>query len=319
VPSGRWDFTAHSRRSAPAGCATGNELVVGLVLRCERAAVEDSVPEKWRPVIARMLDRILASANPDGLLYNEVDTETLKPIGAGLSDNWGYIYGAVYTFYQCTGETRYRDAVLRVLHNLPKYRRYVWEPRPAEQKLPLGSFDGYADTIESAIYLVAREPVPEALDWIESEMQVMLEMQRPDGHFEYWYGEGNFNRTAMLYALMHSRGVRPAHWLPDMQVGAVQRGPRLHLSLVLPSPTTIRFDYARHRRVLNLDRNYVRLNEFPEWFVVDENTLYRVSPSKGGDASRAMVRLGSELIEGVKLGSGDWAIEPVSTVSSSAR
>jgi hypothetical protein len=48
-------------------------------------------------------------------------------------------------------------------------------------------------------------------------------------------------------------------------VGAVQDGPRLHLSLVLPSPTAMRFDYARHRRVLNLDRNYVRLNEFPEW------------------------------------------------------
>ena len=47
----------------------------------------------------------------------------------------------------------------------------------------------------------------------------------------------------------------------------------------------IRFDYARHRRVLNLDRNYVRLNEFPEWFVVDENTLYRVAPAD--DGSRA--------------------------------
>ena len=72
----------------------------------------------------------------------------------------------------------------------------------------------------------------------------------------------------------------------------------------------MRFDYARHRRVLNLDRNYVRLNEFPEWFIVDENTLYRVSG--GGDASREMVRLGSELIEGVTLPSGEWLIEPMS-------
>ena len=96
-----------------------------------------------------------------------------------------------------------------------------------------------------------------------------------------------------------------------MQVGAVQRGPRLHLSLVLPSPTTIRFDYARHRRVLNFDRNYVRLNEFPEWFVVDENSLYRLSPSTGGDATREMVRVGSELIAGVTLGAGDWIVEPL--------
>ena len=37
----------------------------------------------------------------------------------------------------------------------------------------------------------------------------------------------------------------------------------------------LRFDYARHRRDLNFPRNYVRLNEWPEWFTVDENTLYR--------------------------------------------
>ena len=39
---------------------------------------------------------------------------------------------------------------------------------------------------------------------------ILRAMQQPDGHFENWYGEGNFNRTAMLYALMQSRGVRPA-------------------------------------------------------------------------------------------------------------
>ena len=189
--------------------------------------------------------------------------------------------------------------------NLPKYRKHVWEPRGA---LPLGSFDGYADTIESAIYLVAREPVPEALAWIESEMDIMLGMQKADGHIEYWYGEGNFNRTALLYALMQSRGVRPVHWQPGMRVGATQDGQRLHLSLVVAKPTVIRFDYARHTRILNLDRNYVRLNEFPEWFTVDNNTLYRVS--RVGAASSESIRLGAELIQGVTLDAGQWTIEP---------
>jgi hypothetical protein len=217
------------------------------------------------------------------------------------------VYGAVYAFYQCTGDVRYRDAVLRVLKNLPKYRRHVWEPR-SDPALPLGSFDGYADAIESAIYLAAREPEPAALDWIESETQVMLDMQRPDGHVEYWYGEGNFNRTAMLYALMQSQGVRPEHWKPGVRIGAVRDGDRLHLSLVAPSPVKIRFDYARHRRVLNFDRNYVRLNEFPEWFVVDENRLYRMG--KAADSSGDLIRLGAELIAGVELTPGDWVIEP---------
>jgi hypothetical protein len=307
VPSGKWDFSAHTGDQHLRLRDHGNELIVGLVLQYANEQRWNTPRAKaWRPVIATMLNRVLASANPDGLLYDEVDTATLRPFTPQLSDNWGYVYGAVYTFYQCTGDSTYRDAVLKVMRNLPKYRRYVWEPRPRDPELMLGSFDGYADTIESALYLVAREPVPDALDWIESEMQVMLGMQKPDGHIEYWYGEGNFSRTARLYALMQSRGVRPARWRAGMRVGAVQDGPRLHLNLTSPAPAEIRFDYARHRRVLNLDRNYVRLNEFPEWFVADENALYRLSSASG-----SMVRLGSELIAGVTLAAGDWLIEPL--------
>ncbi len=308
VPSGKWDFTAHSGDGRLRLRDHGNEAVVGLVLlyalenhwQTPRAA-------KWRPVLARMLDRILESVNPDGMLYNELDAATLKPVNTGLSDNWGYVYGAIYTFYQSTGENRYREAVRRALSNLPKYRNYIWEGRAGDPEMPLGSFDGYADTIESALYLVNREPVPEALDWIHSEMKVMMAMQKPDGHIENWYGEGNYNRTAMLYALMLSQGVRPAHWTPGVKVGAVREGDRLYLSLVMPAPREIRFDYARHRRVLNLDKNYVRLNEFPEWYTVDENTLYRIrslAPGKG-----EQILLGSELIEGITLAPGDYAVE----------
>ncbi len=304
VPSSKWDFTSHTGDGRLRLRDHGNETVVGLVLlytyenyhQTPRAA-------KYRPVIAKMLDRILESANPDGLLYNEVDSATLKPVDQRLSDNWGYVYGAVYTFYQCTGETKYRDAVRRVLKNLPKYRNYVWEPRKGTR---LGSFDGYADSIESAIYLVNREPVPEAFDWIDSEMKVMRAMQRPDGFIEDWYGEGNFNRTALLDALMRSQGARPEAWTPGVRVGAVREGDRLYLSLVAPRDTKVQFDFARYRRVMNFDRNYIRLNEFPEWYTVDENTLYKVRTAAGADER---LLLGSELIGGVVLGPGDWVVE----------
>jgi hypothetical protein len=150
VPSGKWDFMTHTGDQHLRLRDHGNELVVGLVLQyANEQRWHTARAEQWRPKIAKMLDRILESANPDGLFYDEVDTATLKPFTQQLSDNWGYIYGAVYTFYQCTGEERYRQAVLKVLHNLPKYHRYVWEPRPKEPQLTLGSFDGYADTIES--------------------------------------------------------------------------------------------------------------------------------------------------------------------------
>jgi len=301
LPATKWDFTEHKGDRQVRLRDHGNEMVVGLALLY--ALEQDyGTPRaaRYRPVVARMLDRILESANPDGLLYNVIDAATLKPLNSGLSDNWGYVYGAVYAFYQATGETKYRDAVRRVLSNLTKYRNYDWEN---------GSFDGYADSIESALYLVAREPVPQALDWIESEIRVMMNMQQPSGLIEHWYGEGNFNRTLLLYMDMKSQGCRPDRWVPGLRVGAVREGNRLYLSLEAPRgwQGRIRFDYARHRRVLNFPKNYVRLNEFPEWYVVEENTLYRVRSGAGPEH----IYLGSELIAGVPLVPGDWIVEPV--------
>lgn len=309
VPAYTWDFQKHTGTRRLRLRDHGNEAIVGLVMLYALEHQLGSPREQtYRPAIQRMLDRVLASANADGFLYNEIDVDTLAPVDARLSDNWGYVYGAVYSYYLVTGDAKYRDAVRRVLGALPKYRNYVWEPRN-DPKLPLGSFDGYADAIESAIYLVNREPIREAFDWIDSEMDVMLRMQRADGHVEDWYGEGNFNRTALLYAYMKSQGVRPERWETGVRVGAVRDGQRVLLRLDMPAARRIQFDYARHRRVLNLEKNYVRLNEFPEWFTVDENHLYRL---RRPSSDRAVeVRLGSELIAGISMEPGDWIVEPV--------
>jgi hypothetical protein len=93
-------------------------------------------------------------------------------------------------------------------------------------------------------------------------------------------------------------------------VGAARSGERLYLSVAAPANWSgrIQFDYARHKRVLNFDKNYVRLNEFPEWYTVDENWLYRLRPSARGPER---ILLGSELIAGVRLSPGDWTVEPV--------
>ena len=133
-------------------------------------------------------------------------------------------------------------------------------------------------------------------------MDVMLKMQRPDGHVEDWYGEGNFNRTALLYAYQKSQGVRPERWEPGVGVGAVAEGTRLLLHLDMPAPRRIQFDFARHRRVMNFAKNYVRLNEFPEWFTVDENHLYVLRSAAPQAAEQ--IRLGSELDRWRRDGSG---------------
>ena len=289
VPGYTWDFTRHEGPDRMRLRDHGNETVVGLTLL--HAIETDMGRERaasYRAPIARMLDRILASANPDGMLYNEFRPSDGKPLNDRLSDNWGYVYGAVYTHYMVTGETRYRDAVLRVLKNLPKYRGYDWEN---------GSQDGYADSIESALYLIAREPVPEAIDWIESETKTLIAFQKDDGTIERWYGDGNWSRTLLLYAMWKTQGTFVEGWRDGVELGAVRDGEKLFVSLEAPADFKgrLHFDYARHRRSINLAKNYVRLNEWPEWFTVDENTLYRVRDARG----REEVRLGSELIEGL--------------------
>jgi hypothetical protein len=321
VPSTKWDFTMHTGEAQLRLRDHGNELVVGLtLLYALESDLKSDRAARYGAAVRTMLDRILESANADGMLHNQVDARTLKPTNAGLSDNWGYVYGAMYTFYQVTGETKYRDAVRRVLVNLPKYGGHIWEPRAASANLPLGSFDGYADAIESALYLVNREPVPEAIAWIESETARMLAMQRPDGHLEDWYGEGNFNRTLLLYALMKSQGVRPAPGqvsevpppsavarATTLQLGAVREGDALRLHVGGVESAMLQFDFARHRRVINLARNYVRLNEFPEWFVVEPNWLYRIT----GRTAEPRLRLGSELMQGERFTAGEWTIAPI--------
>jgi len=279
----------------------GNEIVVGLtLLEALESAQGRPRGTSWRAPIGRMLDRILASANPDGLLYDDIRASDLQPREQRLSDNWGYVYGAVYTHYMVTGEAKYRDAVRRVLTNLPRYRGHDWEN---------GSHDGYADAIESALYLVAREPVPEAIDWIESETKTLIAFQQPDGTIERWYGDGNWSRTLLLYAMWKTQGSYLEGWEEGVKLGAVRDGAQLFVSLDAPArwKGRLHLDYARHKRTLNFDRDYVRLNEWPEWFTVDENRLYRVTDATG----RETIRLGSELKDGIDVtGPGRWIIAP---------
>ena len=292
LPGFQWDFAKKADTGRTHLDDHGNELIVGLALV---DAIENDMDlprgKTWMPAIRKMLDRVLESANPDGFLYNGVRTSNLEPLDKELTDNWGYVYGAVYTFYQATGEEKYRTAVRRVLANLPKYKDYKWEG---------GIADGHADAAESALYLVAREPVPEALAWIEHQARILLGRQQPDGTIERWYGDGNWSRTLLLYAMMKTQGCYLRDWAPGVELGAVRRGERLHVTVHAARDWSgkVVFDYARHRRVLNLRRNYVRLNEWPEWYAVDENTLYRVQDPDSG--SEAML-LGSELKEGLAM------------------
>lgn len=307
LPATNWDFQMHTGDGQCRLRNHGNEVVTGLsLLFAYESERNTDRARRYRTVLQRMFDRILESANADGMLYNNIDSRTLQPtgeLGDQLADTWGYIYCAVYAFYQATGEEKYRQSVRHVLGNLHKYTEVDWGDR--------GSVNGYTDTIESAIYLLSREPVPEAFAWVDSQIPVMIQAQRPTGLVEHWYGDGNFNRTLQLYILQKSQGVRPDRWIPGFGIGAVRKGNRLLLSiqtegLAAPWNGRVKFDFRRHRELMNFGQNYARLNEFPEWYVVEPAWLYRIRQAVSNDSQ---VFLGAELIQGIVLSSGHWVVE----------
>ena len=298
LPGYRYDFEKKKDTGLTHLGDHGNELIVGLVLlQAVEAELDRPRAKTYAPVIRKMLDQVLASANPDGMIYRTIQVADLKPTNDKLTDCWGYVYASIYAFYQSTGEEKYRDATRRVLKNLPHYSDYGWEKH---------TMDDLADSIEGAILLVNREPVPEAVAWIDQQMPKLIALQKPDGFLERWYGDGNWNRTLLMYALMKTQGTRLDNWQPGTELGAVRDGDTLYVSVQSKEPWTGRlaFDFARHRRVINYRKNYVRLNEWPEWWTVDENRLYSITGLAGNQTPA--IRLGSELKEGIaiELGAG---------------
>lgn len=252
----------------------GCELISGLTevyVACHFA--DAARMEDYRAPLHTLLDRILeVGVNEHGMMYNVINPRTGEVIDEHLSDNWGYNYNGFYAVYLVDGDKRYRQAILHAMENLDaNYRNYPWEGT---------SHDGYADTIECALNLYQREPVPAAGRWIDSEMQVMLGMQRPDGIIGGWHGDGNFARTAILYALWKQAGVTLQPWRADLRLGAVAQKEQLLLRLSSDWPWSGRlvFDQPRHKTNLNLPLDYPRINQFPEWFTADKRHTYHVMP-----------------------------------------
>ncbi len=264
----------------------GCEIIAGLSEAYLIAAREDR--DRWmkyKPQMHALLDTILErGANKDGLMYDWVNLKSGETSDR-LSDSWGYVYNAFLTVGQADGEDRYRQVVQHALTNLHKYRGHPWEGR---------SVDGYADSIEGAVNLLNRVSVESAFEWVDSEIQFILNSQRHDGIVEGWHGDGNSARTMLMVALWKTQGVTLSPWREDLQLGAV-RGDNgsisISLKTELPWVGFLRFDRPRHRQYFHMPIDYARINQFPEWFTVELGETYEVR-SPGGEAT---------LVEGKKL------------------
>ena len=292
------DFT--SLRLRDHGC----EVISGL---CEvYVMVHFVAPQKkeaYKKPLNEMLQRILkAGTNQHGMFYNVINPQTGEVLNTRLADTWGYTYNGYYSVFLLDNIEAYRNAVLTVLNNLNVYENYDWENNSA---------DGYADAIESALNLYAREPAAQAAEWIDSEIQIMWHMQDSafsnrarkwtnSGVIEGWHGDGNFARTTIMYNLWKTQGTTIEPWRKDVIYGAVYKDGKLQI--VLKSEKAwkgkLKFDVPRHRVNMNLPIDYPRINQFPEWFVAEAGKRYEVKDLQNNTTKTYS---GEQLAEGIEV------------------
>ncbi len=261
--------------------------------------VNYALPEKkkqYQEPFYKVLDRVLeVGRNKNGLFYNAVNALTGQPVDSAVVDNWGYIFDAYYSVYLVDHKEEYRQAFLDGIKNLnEKYRNYAWEGK---------SHDGYADALESGINLYNREPVPALKSWIDSEMKVMWGMQQANGIIGGAHPDGNFERTAIMYALWKSGGTHCTPWREDVKIGADLRDGKMYIAVSSEKAWQgkLTFDYSRHKEILHLPIDYPRINQFPEWFTVSSDKEYSITDYIKKTKSRVK---GSELRNGIELNLG---------------
>ena len=220
----------------------------------------------YRQPLHALLDKILLyGRNEDGLFYNAINLKDLEVVDDRIADTWGYILNAYYTVWLVDQKETYHQAVIEPFNALySKYRNYNWEPR--KDLSHLGSHDGYADAIESGINLYNREKNSDLGRWIDSEIKVMMGMQQENGIIEGWHGDGNFARTALMYALWKTQGAMVSPWNENIRIGASSIDGKTYfvISSQKEWKGKLIFDPIRHKTILHLPIDYPRINQFPE-------------------------------------------------------
>lgn len=302
LPAHEWDIKADQpKRGMFIFSDHGNEIAGGLTeafvlvkyLRPEKA-------KQWEAPLRKLLDRILETGrNKDGVWVHSVDVATGKVADGRHAHCWGYMFNAIYTGYLMTGEERYRRAVQEAMDSVARNPKYLFDEEGAGRKW---GADAYSDSIEGALVLLNRiphKPLERALD---EAVKKFYARQRDNGIIEAWYGDGNFIRTAMMYAFFKSQGTFLEPYDERVELGAVRGSDSLSLLIRAAAPWqgVVRFDIARHKEHWNMARNYPRLNEWPEWYTVEPGRTYEVTIDDG----QPRKYFGFELRKGLPLTAG---------------
>jgi hypothetical protein len=260
----------------------GNETAVGmsevfaLAVALRKGPEWEARVERWKEPLARMFETILErGVRADGLVVNTLDARTLKPTNPEPCDNWGYLLSGAILFVEaaehggCLPRERCRAILARVdaiATAVTKTDGLPWEGT---------HHDGWADSVESALYVASRrvEVRKSLLDWADVQIGYMYKCQRADGFVSGDYLDGNFIRTAMMYADMRAGGCRLVPWRKGVRVGlgtcangnaaiAVIGGSEGFEGRLVP-------DFERHSARMHLPWDWARINSWPEWAGVE--------------------------------------------------
>ena len=269
----------------------GCEIIggLGLLLAVEQQNNRSKARE-YEPKLKRMYDAVLAQGcNEDGLMYNHL---TRRDGGNGLlSDGWGYNYVGFLCYDMVVGRPVYRAQVARTLGNLmkPAYDNYNWEGKY--------SIDGFADSIEGAIYLLNRVPVEEGFQWVDREMaRSVTRSSEPLETAPLWGTmklEANGVRTVLMHALMHTQGVIARPWQKGLQLGAVHTNDGLIIVMKSDKDWSgkLCFDKPRHKEYMGFAHDWPRMNTLPEWFTVEAGRSYTMEDVPSGKTARTSKEL----------------------------
>ena len=85
-------------------------------------------------------------------------------------------------------------------------------------------------------------------------------------------------------------------------MGAVEEDGNLYIAINSrwPWEGELLFDRPRHKEYFGIPTDYARLNQFPEWFTVEQGVTYRVM-IKQGERKDKKTMSGSSLIEGLPI------------------
>jgi len=300
----------------------GCELVPGLTeLFIMESKLNRPKARLYREPLRRLLDRLLeVGRHPEsGLWYCRANLQGDQPkqqgqprkrkqpgiSGAEFDSDvphcWGYVLFAYENYDRATGENRYRAAVEKPMRWLAANRSRFDELK--NRQWPWNFSAGcFGDSYESMIILWNRYSdvlgVPEWLDWTTWVGGLRRQADPRFGPGVGGHTDGCIGRNLCAHMMLQSQGVRAVPYQDGLGCGAVRSHNGLRVFVRSEKAWSGRLCFDQRRNAYPLATiDWARVNEMPQWFVVDPASVYEVRMDEADSAHLQ----GETLIRGIEL------------------